>query len=395
MSKCKEKISVYIILYSDLGFLNNIISNIYENVDEIILVDGPYSYNIDVFKKLELFYDNSNKPDELVKILLKYSSKIKYFYNIFENVEEKRIFGYEQCSHDTILLVDCDEFFSLNIRNIDEFINSDKKVAGFSIYNMNRININIDEKVTKNVLFKKNLIDSREHLDYIWLVGAKQKQPISEYIYVDYPMGEIFHQTLNRTKKDNIIKYIYYISLYFYNHNNNNPVDVDELKLIEHNTIDNLLSIMNIDEILDVFYHSKMELIGLPSSSEKKLSINNNVTVNLERFKDNHISAFHKEDSLAARFVPYYCYVPILSDKVNEIGFIFENVTQIEISIYEINLNESYNVTKDIYTFIDNNLEIKYPFIKKSNYFSTVIMFNCIHTIDNTNKYYIKKINIT
>ena len=108
MSKCSEKISVYIILYSDLGFLNNIISNIYENVDEIILVDGPYSYNIDVFKKLNLFYDSSNKPDELIKILLKYSGKIKYVYNIFENEEQKRIFGFEQCSNDLVLLVDCD-----------------------------------------------------------------------------------------------------------------------------------------------------------------------------------------------------------------------------------------------------------------------------------------------
>jgi hypothetical protein len=395
MTKCNQKISVYIILYSDLGFLNNIISGIFDFVDEIILIDGPYSYNIDVFKKLELFYDNSNKPDELVKILLKYSAKIKYIYNIFENEEEKRIFGFEQCSHDIVLLVDCDEFFIINTNNINEFINSNKKVAGFSICNMNRININIDEKVTKNILFKKNLINSREHLDYTWLVGCKQRQPISENIYTDCPMGEIFHQTLNRSKKDNIIKYIFYISLYFYNQNNNKIVDVEDLKLIGGYTIDNLLDIMSIEETLDIFYHSKMELIGIPSSSEKILSINNNVSINLEKFKDNHISAFFKEDSLAVRYVPYYFYLPISMNRINEIEFIFENVTQIQISIYEINLNESYKITQDTYTFISNNLEIKYPFVKKPNYFSTLIMFNCIYTVDNMNKYYIKQINIT
>jgi hypothetical protein len=202
MYKCNQKISVYIILYSDLGFLNNIISNIFDFVDEIILIDGPYSYNIDVFKKLNLFYDSSNKPEELVKILIKYSSKLKYVYNIFENEEQKRIFGYQQCSHNIVLLVDCDEFFIINTNNINKFINSNKKVAGFSIYNMNRININIDKMETKNILFKKNLIDSREHLDYTWLVGCKQKKAKLENIYIECPIGEIFHQTLNRETQD-------------------------------------------------------------------------------------------------------------------------------------------------------------------------------------------------
>ena len=390
-----KKISVYIILYSDLGFLNNIISGIYDLVDEIILIDGPYSYNIDVFKKLNLFYDNSNKPEELIKILIKYSSKIKYIYNIFENEEQKRIFGYKQCSHDLILLVDCDEFCVLNKKNIDDFIMSNKKVAGFSIYNMNRINVNIDEKVTKNILFKRKLIDSRQHLDYTWLVGCKQKQVQPEFIYSELSMGEIFHQTLNRSKKDNIIKYIFYISLYFYNQNNNIKVEVDDLELIGNYTINNLLEILSVEEIVDVFYHSKMELIGVPSDGEKILSINDNVSINLEKFKDNHLPGFFREDSLAVRFVPFYCYIPISTNKVNEIEFIFENVTQIQIVIYEINLNEPYKIIDNIYTFVTDDLQVKYPFIKKPTYFSTVIMFHCIHTIDNTNKYCIKKISLT
>lgn len=389
-----KKISVYIILYSDLGFLNNIISNIYDSVDEIILVDGPYSYNIDVFKKLNLFYDSTSKPEELVKILIKYSGKIKYIYNIFENEEQKRIFGFNQCSNDIVLLVDCDEFCLINKDNINKFIESNKKVAGFSIYNMNRINVNIDEKVTKNILFKKNLIVSREHLDYTWLVGCKQRQPKLENIYMDCSMGEIFHQTLNRSKKDNIIKYIFYISLYFYNQNNNKIVDVENLKLIGDYTIDSLLNIMNVEEILDIFYHSKMELIGIPSSNEKILSLNNNVTISLEKYKNNHISAFFKEDSFAIRHVPFYCYIPISQNKVGEIEIIFENVTQIQVTIFEINLDEPYKIIDNKYTFITDELQIIYPFTKKTNYFSTVIMFNCIHTVDNTNKYTIKQINI-
>jgi hypothetical protein len=143
-----EKISVYIILYYDLGFLDDIINNIYNCVDEIIIIDGPYSYNKSVFKNLQLLYDENNKPQELNDILTKYS-KLKYFYNEFVNEEEKRRFGYNKCKNNIILLVDTDEHIILNENNINRFIKSDRNVGGVNIYNMNRINVSFDKMVQK------------------------------------------------------------------------------------------------------------------------------------------------------------------------------------------------------------------------------------------------------
>lgn len=171
-----EKISVYIILYHDLGFLDDIIKHIYNFVDEIVLIDGPYSYNKDVFKKLNLYYDESNKPLELTTIIEKYSDKIKYFYKEFENEEDKRITGYNKCNNDIILLIDTDEIFILNEDKINAFIDSQKYVAGCYIYNMNRINLAFDSMGTKFVMFKKKYISGIEHLDYLWLVGCKQNE---------------------------------------------------------------------------------------------------------------------------------------------------------------------------------------------------------------------------
>ena len=172
----EKKISVYIILYFDLDFLHDIISKIYHFVDEIIIVDGPYNYCLDTLKELNLLYNEDNKPEELVKILNDYSAKIKYFYDVWENEKEKRMFGYKECSNELVLLVDGDEFFVFDFDRLKKFIESDKIVGGFYTYNMNRINMTFNDSTTttpkKFVLFKKNFFTPLEHLSYLWLVGV-------------------------------------------------------------------------------------------------------------------------------------------------------------------------------------------------------------------------------
>ena len=40
------EISIYIILFGDIGFLDDILSTICDKVKEINIIDGPYIYNI-------------------------------------------------------------------------------------------------------------------------------------------------------------------------------------------------------------------------------------------------------------------------------------------------------------------------------------------------------------
>lgn len=386
----RNKISVYIINFNDFGFLKSVINNIYSLVDEIILVDGPYNFNIDVFKKLNLYYDETNKPIELVKLLIKYSNKIKYFYKIFNNQEEKRIFGYSECSNDLILLLDSDDFCILNENTITQFIKSNKCVASADIYNMNRVNVIIDKKIEKNILFKKKFISPEEHIVYTWCNNTNIK-PNPIYIYND-KIGVIYHQTLNRNKSDSITKFIYYICLYYFKRNYNKVVEIDNLPLVGDFTLTNLLSYLTIDEVLNIFYHSKMELISFPEK-DKILYHIPDLQDTLGNFFNNQVDAIFSENSLAIRYIPYYCIVPIDKNYINQIEMIFDNVTQIQVTIYEINLDEPYKIFNQTYTFSTENLVINYLFEKKQNYFTTVIQFNCFYTIDNTNKYLIQKIN--
>jgi hypothetical protein len=381
-----NKISVYIILYHDLGFLDDIINLIFSDVDEIVLVDGPYSYNIETFKKLNLFYDETNKPQELINIINKYSSKIKYFYNIFKNEEEKRIFGYKICSNNILLLVDTDEFFILDINKIKFFINSNKYVGGFSIYNMNRTDIYFDNKVTKFVIFKKDNISPIQHLDYTWLIGCKQNKLNEEFILLNNDLGIIYHQTLNRTKFNNIIKFIFYICLY-------NHLQTNEKSILEDYKIDDLLQIIKLEVLLDIFYHSKQDLIGIPPDINKIWMPKNDILINLDKYKNNYIDAYFKNNSIALKNINYYCYLNLVNNNFTQIIITFDNVKNINVNLYEINCNEKIIINSYYFNNInENQIIIDYNFIKKTNYLNLLIMLKCNETIENSFIYNIKNI---
>ena len=369
-----EKISVYINLFSDLGFLDDIIENIYNKVDEIIIIDGPYKYNIDTLRRTNLLYDEHTKPDELNNILNKYSNKIKYTYGIFSNEEEKRILGYSKCSHNIILLVDSDEFFTIDNNAINNFIKSKKYVAFFSIFNMNRIDISFDKKVEKFVMFKKKYINPTEHLDYTWLIGCKQNKLNQDYMYLKEAMGTIYHQTLNRNKYNNIIKFIFYTALHY--HINNINV---ENNLFGNYNLDELLQKISMTDIHNIFYHSRITLIGIPEI-DKILYRNENMLINIDKYKNNHMEAYFQNNSLFLKNTPYYFYFN-MCDTINSINIIFENVKNVSITIYEINLNEKYLIYNHTCEVNDNNIRINQHITKKQNHFCTVMMINCLETI--------------
>jgi len=380
-----NKISVYIILYHDLGFLNDIISLIYENVDEIILIDGPYSYNIDTFKKLNLFYNETNRPQELVNIINKYSSKIKYYYNIFINEEEKRMFGYEKCSNDIVLLVDTDEFLIFNEEKINFFINSNKSVGEFSIYNMNRTNIHFDNKATKFVIFKKKDISSFHHLDYLWLIGCKQNKINHRLMLLNNDLGIIYHQTLNRTKFNNIIKFIFYICLYYHSQTNKKSILGDY-------KIDDLLQVITLDDLLDIFYHSKQELIGIPSDINKIWMTKNDILINLDKYNNNHIDAYFKNDSIILKNISYFCYLDLVNNNFNQIIIAVDNAKNINVDLYEINTNEKIIINSYNFEISNNQIIINKEFNKKNNYLNLALMLNCNETINDNFIYKIKNI---
>lgn len=357
------EISIYIILFGDLGFLYDILSTIHHKVKEIIIVDGPYIYNIDYLKKLGVYYDEHSKPDELTRIIEKYN--VKYFNKIFNNEEEKRIFGYNCCSCDNILLVDADEFFIFDENKIIDFINSEKSVTGFGIYNMNRVDMYFDDYCTKLVLFKKNQITAQEHLDYLWLIGCKTNPPDNNKIYNE-KMGDIYHQTLNRSRYNNIIKYIFYITLYFYNKNEN--------KLFDNYDLDYLIDCLGLENLLNIFYHSHIGLIGMPHKDTQVLRWVLPTIISHSRYNSNHKDAILKPENLLVKGIPFFCYT-------DESIFYFENVKNMEITVYRYQILKTRVVCN--YKFETNNFNDNFTIqLEKNHDIINVVMFNCLETIN-------------
>ena len=115
-----SKLSAVIITFNEERNIQRCIESLLPVADEIIIVDGPYEYCLSLLQKLNLFYDENNKPSKLTAILNKYSHKLKYYYKIWKDEKEKRMFGYDMCTNDLVLLVDCDEFIILKDNIIND-----------------------------------------------------------------------------------------------------------------------------------------------------------------------------------------------------------------------------------------------------------------------------------
>lgn len=393
-----KKISIYVQLYYDLDFLEDILIYLNNFVDEIVIVDGPYSYCVEFLRKCNLLYDENTKPIKLNNIIEKFKNKISYYYSIWENEKQKRMFGYEKCKYENVLLVDGDELFNIDKSALEEYINSDKCVAGFHIYNMNRININIDNISVKNIMFKKSRITAHQHLSYTWLVGVDGLEPQNNNnVFTKNKLGVIFHQTLNRTKQNNIVKYIFYSRLYYKNAN------INEINKIFGFEFDLLLTKMNINEILNVFYRSALEFIGVHPN--KIMKMNNNVSIDLHKYRNNHIEGFFEKNTKILRNVSYNCYFDIKKDyNTNDtikIKIITENIKNMTVIFYELCLNKQIDTHRfeNIQTgnIIDNynNTIIDIKLNNNTVYcIGYAITINCSYTIDNDIICNIKNIKI-
>ena len=378
------KISVYTILYYDLQFYEDIIKNIYDLVDEFVIIDGPYSYAIETLKQFNLFYEEHNKPDELTNIIEKYS-KIKYKYVVCDTEEEKRMIGYNMCSNNLVLLVDTDELLNIDINKIIDFNkNNNKFVNCADIYNMCDYNINFNKLCQKYVLFKKEKISAVDHLNYTWLIGCKQTEKIIDYMCFS-SFGTMYHQTMCRNKKNNIIKFIFYTLLYRKNHN-------QLFNILDTYDNETLLKKLSINEILNVFVHSRLNSINIPSISNNNIlePIHKNNSINLLKKYNNNLSefTFNEDNRKYLRNIPVFFRFKSFNSATN---ILFTNVNSVTIKMYYIYLKEEYVVKEQTFQNIDNN-KVVFSNHLNGNEYCVIMEINCYETVTDDFIYTIQSI---
>lgn len=214
------KISVYLSVFRDIDFVPIVIERIYDLVDEIVIIDGPYRWVKDFYEGLGL--DQSSRLPEVMfrgTPLLSHA-KVRHFYEIWGDQYEKRIFGYRQCRGDVVLLVDSDELVTIDRKAVEDFYSSNADVGSLSITNLVRSNVHLGtrwERVGKvgeprvHRLFKRQSLSAAEHMDYLWQVIKKPKQE-SERVKVRYRplLGHLYNLVLMRPSQGQFIKFLHY-----------------------------------------------------------------------------------------------------------------------------------------------------------------------------------------
>ncbi|GAB0117272.1 glycosyltransferase family protein [Acidisoma sp. 7E03] len=214
------KISAYLIIYNDYDILEASLESVVGYVDEIVVVDGAYTWLAPFFERVGHRADQS--AAECLSIIDKFKSRvtIKYFSGLWKDESEKRKFAYEQCVGDIIWLIDADEIFLVDQTALASFAKSDRLVAGFfaptlltdtqAFKRQDREGFGI-----KNAMLKRASLTASEHLGALWLVVPEKERkkitPIKGAQTFPEPLGYNYHATLLRTHRTAVHRARFYV----------------------------------------------------------------------------------------------------------------------------------------------------------------------------------------
>jgi len=253
------KISVAICIYNDFDFIEECVDRVYDLADEIVILDGPYDYCVPMLGYFGLYYHGL--PEALRKIAA--LPKVRYEFGTFENERSKRIALYNMCQFDVVMLLDSDELITdIDRDELENFYQSDKKVACALFNNHVRSNYLIHEPGKKFIFFKRSDISAEEHLNHTWLVGVDQAQPDIGLRY-NPPVMTVAHLTLMRSPYFNVVKYCFYTRLYYYRREMHDQLE----KLFGHPFEALAKKGLGPDEIKDIFRRSLPALINFPADT--------------------------------------------------------------------------------------------------------------------------------
>jgi hypothetical protein len=366
------KVSVALCIYNDFDFIQDCVKRVYDFAEEIVILDGPYEYCEPMLKNFGLYYENCPGPLKAISNL----PKVRYEYVKFKNEKEKRLYLYEMCTHDIVMLLDSDEIIiDIKPLEVKRFFESNKSVAYSTFYNLARRDCIVGLPTKKYIFFKRNEISALEHLNYTWLVGVQQDEPDRKKMY-DISIMDIAHLTLMRSPFFNMVKFCFYTRLYFYTKGMFDQLD----KLFGISFSDIRLKELTPVNVQDIFRKSIPALVNFPLEAPLIKCILPNL--GLEFDTSTHINFLTEQDEIKVLDSVesfHYIDVPKALDKGDRFTVSFKtrgiSTVLLKLIAHGFSSKEEQELLIEISANGDASATFTLPFDKK-HLFGVLLCFN-------------------
>lgn len=286
-SRIDRKISAYLSIYNDWDILKEALASIRPYIDELVVVDGAYDWMEPLI--IAMGGNPSKSKEEVYQVIENCGIPYKVISRTWSNELEKRMVGYDSCSHRYRFRVDADEVYFFKEESFEEFFKTGAAVAEMEMpfymnpgWIVNRTDMST--LPAQGFLFDSEKISSDIHLNYLWLVLTADDLPTAgqfPYPIFGKPIAFNAHLTNWRTPKTSINRGAFYVMNWM---RKNGVPWVPELSGRPLNSFKSLFNIINPKQFFDALLYgafpvslydpkSNESLINSPLNKEQQSSI--------------------------------------------------------------------------------------------------------------------------
>jgi len=215
-------LSAYMIGFRDTDFLQAAIDSVIDAVDELVFVDGAYSWMAPHLASIGLPADRSGEATEA--ILARYGERVRYFTGVWDDELHKRSFGFAQCQGDVVLRFDADEHMAIDPAAYERFLRSPASVAPaefplMATDDLQWIRGDLAATPQQMMFFKADsFTDPLDHCAYLWLVLSERERarlrPQDPTRIFGQPVARDMHLSTLRSSDGGVARARFYVLRY-------------------------------------------------------------------------------------------------------------------------------------------------------------------------------------
>ena len=175
-----QSVSAYLSIFNDWDILSDALNSISPYIDELVVVDGAYTWMAAYFEAIGI---DPRRSDPRVRAAVEACGvPVRVIEGIWRTEAEKRTAGYEACAHRFVFRIDADELLIIHEDNLARFLAAGAAVAEMEmpIYaapGLIRVN-GPDAKLERQcLLFDKRQVTAAMHVHLLWLLTGPDKLP--------------------------------------------------------------------------------------------------------------------------------------------------------------------------------------------------------------------------